>query len=176
MLDRAAFGWSGPIVIHVMLFTLLLAGCCGYAFIAGGAPERIVAGMMIGAMMLTILCQRAPTYQNYQTVEIGVMFVDIALLCGLLLLSVFSVRYWPLWLSGLQIVQVAAHVGRIVDPRLLPLAYALVLAFWSYPMVAMLAIGTFRHRRRLARIGEDPAWRRRSAKSGGAGFPEAAAG
>lgn len=133
-------------MLHVIFFFFLLFACCSYAFVAGGMAERTTAALMLAATGLTILVERAPEMRNFRTVNLGVMGVDTAFLIGLLLVAILSRRYWPVWMAGLQLVQVAAHVVRLVDPRLLPLGYAVVLALWCYPMLLILAVGTFRHR------------------------------
>ncbi|MFL6845355.1 MAG: hypothetical protein ACJ8ER_10800 [Allosphingosinicella sp.] len=38
------------------------------------------------------------------------------------------------------------------------MAYAFVLAFWTYPMLLMIVLGTWNHQRRLAKFGVDKSW------------------
>jgi hypothetical protein len=45
-------------------------------------------------------------------------------------------------------------------------AYAVVLTIWSYPILALMVIGAFRHRQRLARAGADRSWVSSSDPSG----------
>jgi hypothetical protein len=59
------------------------------------------------------------------------------------------------------LVEVAGHVAR-ASPIVMPYAYATILAIWSYPMLLLLIAATFRHQRRIAKIGSDPSWRRSS--------------
>jgi len=46
----------------------------------------------------------------------------------------------------------------IVIPELLPQAYFVIAAIWAYPMLIVLAIGTYRHQQRLQRYGVDRSW------------------
>jgi hypothetical protein len=43
------------------------------------------------------------------------------------------------------------HVFKAIDVQLFPRAYGAALTFWAYPIIVILAIGTWRqHRRMLA--------------------------
>lgn len=134
-------------MFHVVFFFCLLFGCCGYAFLAGGMAERSTATLLLIGTALSILAARAPEIASFRTVNLAMMSVDTGLLLGLALIALASKRYWPVWMAGLQLVQVAGHVVRMVDGRLLPMGYAIVIALWCYPMLLLLAVGTFRHRR-----------------------------
>jgi hypothetical protein len=41
------------------------------------------------------------------------------------------------------------HVLKAMDENLLPLAYAAALRFWSYPILIILLVGTWREHRRF---------------------------
>jgi hypothetical protein len=61
-----------------------------------------------------------------------------------------SKRFWPLWVAGLQLTTSIGHLLKGVDQDLLPRAYGAALQFWSYPILLILAVGTYRcHRRRI---------------------------
>jgi hypothetical protein len=56
-----------------------------------------------------------------------------------------------LWVAGLQLTTILGHLLKAVQLSLLPLAYAGALRFWSYPILLILAIGTWRtHQRALS--------------------------
>ena len=136
---------------HKLLFDALIGGTLVYALIAGGAAERIASAMLVAAAVGTIMVQGPATHKNYATINLAVMAVDLALLAGLAILAARSTRFWPVWLAGLQLVEVLTHIIRAVDAKLVPTGYVFILAFWSYPMVLLVAIGTFRHQQRLRR-------------------------
>jgi len=58
----------------------------------------------------------------------------------------------------MQIIQVLSHIPKIIIPELLPQAYFVIAAIWAYPMLIVLAIGTYRHQQRLQRYGADRSW------------------
>ena len=90
--------------------------------------------------------------------ESAVLATDAALLVILVGVALSAARGWPMVLAGLQLDTVGAHLVRMQDLGMSRVAYALMLAIWSYPMLILLAVGTFRHQRRLKDQGYDLAW------------------
>lgn len=135
----------------------LLALCCALTFLKGGAPERIGTAILAIGSILTLAALWGRT-NHYRSVDVGVLLVDVACLLAFLVLALRAERYWPLWITALQIIGTAAHGVKLADPAIIGRAYAFALAFWSYPMLLLLALGTWRHQRRLARHGADPSW------------------
>jgi len=85
--------------------------------------------------------------------------VDLLTLGAFTFVALRSDRFWPLWISGLQLTTSIAHVLKAIDPELVPIAYAAAGRFWSYPILLILAVGTWRTSRRmqLQPIDERPA-------------------
>ena len=82
--------------------------------------------------------------------------IDLAVLASFVFVALRSNRFWPLWVAGLQLTSSMAHVMKAIDDRLVPLAYGAAIAFWSYPILVILAIGTWRqHRRQLRALSDD---------------------
>jgi hypothetical protein len=146
-------------MLHIAFYLVALAACAGFAFARGGPPEKTVAAMFLIATALTFAAQATLKRGDFGRVETGVFLVDCALLIGLLAVAILSTRFWPLWLTAFQLVPVASHgVKLFLAQAILPNAYATALAFWAYPMLAILALGVWRHRRRMARDGADDSW------------------
>jgi hypothetical protein len=142
---------------HSILYNLLLLTCVPYALVRGGAPERWCAGIALAATILSILAlsRSAVIYQN---AEVETLVVDLFALVAFFIVAVFADRFWPLVVAGLQADAVVIHICKLVQPDILPLGYAVGLSIWSYPILILLAVGTVRHRRRLAARGFDLAW------------------
>ncbi|WP_182466785.1 hypothetical protein [Sphingomonas gilva] len=144
-------------MLRLYIFLGLQLAVSAYALVRGGAPERIVAVLMLVAYAVSMLVQsQFPV--RFHGVELGIFMVDCAMLAALLAVALRAERFWPLWMTGLQAVAVAAHLAKMASPEVIPWAYAAMLAFWSYPMMALLAIGTWRHWRRMAAFGADRSW------------------
>jgi hypothetical protein len=151
-------------MVQSLVFLVLLVGCCGYAFLRGGIPERIAALIFVAAAILTLVALSSPAIR-WHSVEYGAFLVDVATLLSLVALALRANRLWPLWVTALQAIGTTGHAVKLADPEVIRWAYAFALAFWSYPMLALLAFGTWNHQRRLARFGVDRSWSSSSGRS-----------
>jgi hypothetical protein len=144
-------------MVKFIVFNVLLFGCWAFAWLRGGAPERIVASIVVVGSILTAFAATGPA-TRYTSVELGIFLVDVAALVGFLIVALRAERFWPLWVTALQAIGTAAHAMKLTDTHLIPWGYAFALAFWSYPMLLLIAWGTWNHQRRLARFGADKSW------------------
>jgi hypothetical protein len=133
---------------HQYIFRALLVLSCGYALWRGRRDERIVGLICIGATLATRLAV-SPISVRYSGVELGLLAIDVAVLIGFVAVALRSDRFWPLWVAGLQLTTSTAHLMKAIDEHLLPIAYGAAIALWSYPILIILAIGTWRSHRRM---------------------------
>ena len=133
-----------------LIFGPLLLAVCLYAWLKGGGDERVVAATCLAGTAATMLVI-SPLRNRYSGVEQGLMLVDLAVLAGFITVALRSKRFWPLWVAGLQLTTSLGHILKSVDQDLLPRAYGAALQFWSYPILVILAGGTFRSHRRSDR-------------------------
>jgi len=153
-------------MLSIPLYYAFLALSWIYALRSGGAPERIGATVLVAGSLLT-LAAAVSSSTHYGSVEFGVFLVDVATLVAFLALALRAERYWTLWIAALQLIGTAGHAVKLVDPNVIPRAYAFVTVFWSYPMLLLIVIGTYRHQKRLKTFGVDRSWSsswRRSAR------------
>lgn len=143
--------------MNVVVFNLMLLIVCGYALIWGGAPERITALVFAGASGLTY----AFMYDyGFGSISLRYFLLDVSMLVVIGGLSLWADRFWPMWVAATQFVIVAVHVAKAYRPELLPFVYYAATAKLAYPMVLMVAVGTLRHRERVARHGAELDWSR----------------
>lgn len=148
-------------------FIGLLILCTIYALLGGGAPERI------GAVVYALLCAATHVMLElsellWRSTEYGVFVIDVLLFAFFCVLAARSDRYWPIWVSALLGLGVLGHLARWAGPDAIPWAYAVVLTIWSYPILAIIALGTFNHQQRLKRFGVDRSWSSSSGRSAAA--------
>lgn len=133
-----------------LIFAPLLLAVCIYAWWRGGSDERIVAATCFAGTAATMLAI-SPLRQRYSGVEEGLLLVDLAVLAGFILVALRSKRFWPLWVAGLQLTTSLGHVLKGIDNDMVPKAYGAALQFWSYPILIILAVGTYRRHQRIQR-------------------------
>ena len=144
-------------MIHVAVFSSILAATCGYALWRGGAPER-AAAIFFAVGFLATYALPFDKASSFHRVERGNLLVDLAMLVALLAISLRANRFWPMWVAAVQLLAVAIHGVKAYDPTLVAWLYNVASGKISYPMVAMLAIGVARHRERITAYGSDPDW------------------
>jgi len=125
------------------LFRLLLLLVATYAFVRGSRDERQVGLVLVTGVIATTLAL-SPVADRYNGLEATVMLVDVAVFAGFLWVALRSERFWPLWIAGLQLTTIIGHLLKVVDVHLFARAYGAALSFWGYPIVLILAIGTWR--------------------------------
>jgi len=144
-------------MLRVYLFATLLLLTSGYALWKGGAPERIVAAGLLSAYVATVLGWSALP-SRFHGLELSVFVVDAALLAMLITVALRADRGWPLLMAALQFDAVGAHFVKLLAPETIRVAYALLITIWSWPTQMLLAVGTWRHVRRVRRQGADRSW------------------
>ncbi len=127
-----------------LLFDLLLFGTCGYALLYGRQDARIVGAACIAASIASLAVAA-----RYTGVETGVLMIDLLTLGVFVFVALRSDRFWPLWISGLQLTTTIGHVLKAIQLDLVPIAYAVALRFWAYPILIILAVATWRNRQRM---------------------------
>ena len=132
------------------VYWTLLALSCLYAMVKGGRDERIIAVICALASIITAFVL-SPWAQRYSQVEAGEMVVDLVVLASFTLVALRSDRFWPLWVAGLQLTSSVAHLMKGINVELLPQAYAAATKSWSYPILLILLIGTWRRQQRHRR-------------------------
>lgn len=150
---------------RVYFFAPILVLTCTYAILRGGKPERYAAWWQLIAGLLTPILTPPIFVGVFDVVPLSTFLIDVLLCVALWWLAVRADRYWPILLAGFQLVSVAGHVVRFLDPKMLRFGYAFLEAFWAYPMLLTMVVGTWLHRRRLRTLGTDPPWRGSSAAS-----------
>jgi uncharacterized membrane protein len=113
---------------------------------------------LLGGASLTVLVA-SPLGTRFHSVESGILIIDMLILGIFLWLSIRSTRFWPIWIAAILGAEVVIHVALVIAPEVVPRAYMHALAIWSWFAQMVLVIATWRHRRRLMRLGVDAPWK-----------------
>jgi len=131
--------------MRVLIYLSLLLAVTIYALRRGDREARVTALACVGATAATAIVL-SPLIVRSANVETGVAAIDVAVLVVFVTVALQSARFWPLWISGLQLTTTLAHLIKLIEPDLLNVAYGAAMRFWSYPILLILAIGTYRTR------------------------------
>jgi len=153
----AALDGHTKVVLRILVFDALIILCCSYALLRGGAPERICGCALLIAYAATLASYSALPIRFYR-LELRIFAVDLALLFVLVAVALRADRRWPLLLAGLQLATVTMHLLKLRYEDIIRVVYAFTIAIAAYPMIVALAVGTWRHQRRLMVQGYDRPW------------------
>ncbi|APX64584.1 hypothetical protein AV944_00530 [Sphingomonas sp. LK11] len=145
--------------MSLFLFLGLLGVSCLYALARGGPPERIAAGLYLGAFAVDELVHRMIDGSSYASVELGSLALDTVLFLALTVLAWRSTRHWTQWVAAWQLAAVVAHLAKLIDPTMEATGYAFQAQVWAYPIVATTAIGAWRYRERWNAGIREPDWK-----------------
>lgn len=142
---------------RVLLFNMLQMLASGYALMRGGAPERLAGIALLAAAFATRMFGQQSALP-FSSIEFGVLIVDLTLMAVLLILVLYADRWWTFWAAALHVLGLGAHLARVLSPDIERVAYAILTAAWSYPMLMLLVAGTYRHQQRKQWLGVDRDW------------------
>jgi hypothetical protein len=126
-------------MIFTILLVVMLTTACLIAVQWGGKEEQLVAA----AFVVATLASNAANVSLYSRTETGILFIDIALLAGLMVVALRSDRFWPMYATAFQLVAVTVHVASMTEQGSFAWAYAVALTFWTYPVLLALMAGTW---------------------------------
>ena len=123
-----------------------------FALKKGGKPERHVVLVLCG-MHLANICYAviAGQWTDYGATPWFRITLDFAGFALILAIALRADRWWPLWVSGVLLLAVLAHLLRVIDADLPPLVYAVMERWPFWIAIILTGIGTYSHTRR-ARI------------------------
>ena len=131
-------------MIRKLIFIGLLWGICLYGLIRGGKSERAIAAVCLGAAVLTGLAV-SPFAVRFRSVELHVFYIDVAAFLAFFAVALVSTKFWPMWVAAMQGVSLLSHLAPLL-PTVIPWTYGNAIALWSYPILILVGVATFRHR------------------------------
>jgi hypothetical protein len=146
-------------MIRVMIFLALLGLSSSYAILRGGGPERLAAATLLVGVGASATVGTIRMEGGFLAVPIRLLMIDLFVLAAFIVIAVRANRIWTIPFAACQLLTVMAHLMRLVSPKIIPLSYAFLTVIWSWPMIAVLAYGTWAHMRRRLNGNIIPDWR-----------------
>ncbi|WP_230781785.1 hypothetical protein [Sphingomonas sp. Leaf37] len=127
-----------------VIFLCILAATLIYVGVRGESAERwCIIAITIGSLATGIAANRGPVWYSAET---GIFMVDVATLIAFIVIMARSTRFWPLWITALQIIAVMTHLARFLKPQTVPMAYAVAEQLWVYIMIVILIVSVRQQR------------------------------
>ncbi len=126
-----------------IIFWALLLLTFAYALWRGRGDEKIAAGVALLATIATQFVMPPPALR-YSGIQFGLVAIDMAVLAAFVAIALRSERFWPLWVAGLQLINSMSHLMKGIEADLVPQAYAAAAVLWSYPILLIILVGTWR--------------------------------
>ncbi len=127
----------------------------------GGGPERGMAIMFTGVIMLPVIIFRLLSTGTMLFGSLAPLYValDVIGLVGFVWIALHANRNYPLWVAGLQLIAVGTHLVTAFVTTVSPIAYVVLVVGPSYGQLGVLAFGLLRHHNRVRQFGAYRDWR-----------------
>ncbi len=140
---------------------VLAFAVCFAALIWGRGPERAIAATWLIVFEVMERVYRASFGEGFQftTIDMWLATSDCLAAVFWIAIAVNANRNYPLWIAGLQVLALTAHVARGLADVISPISYAVMVTIPGWMQLFILAIGLGRHIRREKLFGPYREWR-----------------
>lgn len=165
--EMAIFGRTATILVSARVgsYVGLAVGTSVYAILAGGAPER-----WAGVVMLTTLAAHPVLHLivpvTFSAVDPVHLLIDLVRFVAFMAIARRANRFWVICFAAFQLLAIAAHLVKVMQWDVHPVAYQVGNVIWTYGMLALLILATRHHRRLLSRGVTRKSWSDFSRRSG----------
>jgi hypothetical protein len=136
------FAWLRIIYAAALLLTTVI----GWRW--GGRSERWGVAIMVAASLATVAVMGTPFF-DWRSRLGPLVAVDVLALLALLVLTLKTTKFWPIWATSFHLIAVGTHGAVHILPISLRQTYALLQGFWAYPMMVCIIIGALSHRAKM---------------------------
>lgn len=140
----------------VLAWTICLA-----ALIWGAAPERLVAITWLLLFELGGNFYRFVFERGTQVTQVDYFYASSDMLAGMILIviALYANRNYTLWIAGMQVLAMTAHLARGLAEMISPVAYLTMVIAPGWLQLLFLALGLSRHVLRERKYGDYRDWR-----------------
>lgn len=134
---------------------------CVVAFLRGAGPERAAIAVWVICVEIPKLIYRDLLGYDVQVdqVDIYLALKDAAAAILWVFLALYANRNYPLWIAGVQLLAVGAHVARGLLEAIAPISYAVLIVAPGWIVLLIMTLGFTRHILRTRKFGKYRDWR-----------------
>ncbi len=139
----------------ILAFALIIS-----AFIWGGGPERAVAATWLIVFEIGGRVQTA-FFGPRQLLDVDIYAATSDLIVGIsfIAIALYANRNYTLWIGGMQVLAISAHVARALAEAISPIGYVVMVVAPGWLQLFLLGIGLARHVARKRKYGPYRDWR-----------------
>lgn len=134
-------------LVQAFLLTVVFIG----AWRAGGKPEKYVATIYFAMLLIGTVeafFTEPASQADYEDLHEFRFMLDFVALAGVVFAALRFDRWWTLWVGSVQFIAVMAHLLRLLDMPIPPLAYTVMERWPVWIAVALTGLGTYLHSQR----------------------------
>ncbi|GAA4034535.1 hypothetical protein GCM10022281_13340 [Sphingomonas rosea] len=131
--------------MRLIFYYSFLFAVVAIAFWRGRREERVAAVTCLVGTLVTALGAGAMSHR-FADFNSLLFLADLGVFVSFLAIALRTERFWPIWVAGLQLTATSVHLLKLINPDLMRFVFGAALAFWSYPILALIAVGAFRTR------------------------------
>ena len=132
-----------------IVYDSALIGTSLIAFRWGSFDEKLGATIALVASGITALVPPIAAALHFKG-RYGFGAIDLATLIAFDAMMVRSCRFWPIWATGIQLAAIFLDLAYVLWP-VAARAFVPLSQLWAYPILAMIAFASLRHRGKRAR-------------------------
>ncbi len=140
---------------------ILAWSICSAALLWGGGPERAVAVTWLVLFEVTGWIYNLVLGAGVLLTDVDYFLATIDVLAAAIWITIalYANRNYTLWIAGMQVLAMTAHLARGLAETISPIAYITMVVAPGWFQLIFLAIGLIRHISRKRRFGEYRDWR-----------------
>ena len=127
-------------IVYAIVGAIFMVGMAVFAFLKGWTRGKIGAGYLMFAWFGSLLVQQN---DGFRGLPIGMFLIDAISLMVFAALAWRAPQSWPVWVAGLQLITVMAHI-MILTTKTIPIASLYtVMNLIGYLIIICIGVGTF---------------------------------
>ena len=131
--------------VNIIFFFSVLALAAGFAIARGGAPEKLIAVILL-VTAATAFALASTAGREWMTQDVRILTLDVVLAIAIVAVALHAERVWPMMVAAFLILGVELQLGVWMAPTHHRQVYKIAHGFSAYPVILTLIVGTARHR------------------------------
>lgn len=130
-------------MLIILLYNGLLLAACLSAARMGAWEERACAFVAFVATLLTVFTA-GKLDMRFLSANLRLAMIDASALVSFAIVGMRSRKYWPIWVSAMQLVTFLANFAPLLEVHGHSLAYAIAEQMWAWLILTVILVSSLR--------------------------------